>query len=171
MNVSKGWVCTGFCAVWMGKWYLINWIRSYRVVCSFMCRLSWVQEKVWWWDAPSPPWNWDVWAWHGNNLPRELWVKQSTVARCHTGMALGLPGSKSTMAAMWSRWDISALIPMARWSSNYRESNHPGQREPGREAWSSTGGNRLQFLFLTATCACSDLLTNIRLFPQSFLDP
>ena len=43
INVLKGWMVLGF--VCLGEQlYLINWVKGYCVMCSFMCRFSCVME-------------------------------------------------------------------------------------------------------------------------------
>jgi len=39
INVLRGWMVPGFVCL-IGQLYLINWVKGYRVVCSFMCRFK-----------------------------------------------------------------------------------------------------------------------------------
>jgi len=67
INVLKGWMALGFVCLG-GQFYLINWVKGYCVVCSFMCRFK--CNGVWGgWSGP--PRSWDVCFWQGN-LPWEL---------------------------------------------------------------------------------------------------
>jgi len=52
-----GFVCLG------GPLYLINWVKGYCVVCSFMCRFK--CNGVWG-SWSGPPQSWDVCFWRGN---------------------------------------------------------------------------------------------------------
>ncbi len=38
INVLKGWMVPGFVCL-SGQLYLINWVKDYCVVCSFMCKV------------------------------------------------------------------------------------------------------------------------------------
>jgi len=57
-----GFLCLG------GQLYLINWIRGYCVVCSFVQRFKCKRVCDGW---SGPPQSWDVCFWH-RNLPWEL---------------------------------------------------------------------------------------------------
>jgi len=60
----QGFVCLD------GQLCLINWVSGYCVVCSFLWRIKF-KRVCGGWDT-KPPWNWDVYVWHGGNLPWEL---------------------------------------------------------------------------------------------------
>jgi len=79
MNILKGWMCTAFCVSrWancmLSRWAIISYQLDQRLLCCVFFHVAiWLnsREFVVVGDTGSPQ-NWDVYVWHGGNLPWEL---------------------------------------------------------------------------------------------------
>lgn len=56
-----------------GERQIISYQLDERILYAvFFHEVTWIQENVLQQDALGPPWNWNAYAWHGNNPPCEL---------------------------------------------------------------------------------------------------